>query len=141
VALTVSVAVVRAKCRILDTEFDTEIEDLIDEQLPVIEYAVLAEHIANTGDTGLQATLNLGAAEIIAGEFLAQTFREPGVAEEIQVGELTIGNRLSPRATIIDPYMLKEQGWKRLSPYLKPRSASERASRTTHISVTPELSE
>jgi hypothetical protein len=140
-ALSVSVAAVRAKCRILDTEFDTEIQDLIDEQLPVIEYAVLAEHIANTGDTGLQATLNLGATEIIAGEFLAQTFREPGVAEEIQVGELTIGNRLPPRALVIDPYMLKEQGWKRLSPYLKPRSASERASRTTHISVAPELSE
>ena len=138
-ALTVTVATVRSKCRILDTELDTEIEDLIDEQLPAIEYAVLAEHIANTGDTGLQATLSLGAAEIIAGEFLAQTFREQGVAEELQVGELTIGNRLPPRATIIDPYMLKEQGWKRISPYLKPHSVSERSSRTAHISVTPEL--
>lgn len=138
-ALTITVAAVRAKCRIVDTEFDTEIDALIDEQLPVIEYSILAEHIANTGDTGLQATLNLGATEIIAGEFLAQTFREPGVAEEIQVGELTIGNRLPPRALVIDPYMLKEQGLERLSPYLKPHSASERASRTTHISVTPEL--
>jgi hypothetical protein len=89
----------------------------------------------------LQATLNLAATEIIAGEFLAQAFREPGVAEEIQVGELTIGNRLPPRTFIIDPYMLKEQGSKRLSPYMKPHSASERASRTTHISVTPELSQ
>lgn len=138
-ALTVTVATVRAKCRILDPEFDTEIGDLIDEQLPVIEYSILAEHIANTGDTGLQATLNLGATEVIAGEFLAQTFREPGVAEEIQVGELTIGNRLPPRALIVDPYMLKEQGWRRLSPYIKPHSASERASRTAHLSVTPEL--
>ena len=139
-ALNVTVAAVRAKCRILDTEFDTEIEDLIDEQLPVIEYAVLAEHVADTGDTGLQATLNLGATEIIAGEFLAQTFREPGVAEELQVGELTIGSRLPPRATIIDPYMLKEQGLNRLSPYMKPRKPNERSRRASHISVEKELS-
>src|SRR5688500_4505627 len=124
-ALNVTVVAVRAKCRVLNTEFDTEIEDLIDEQLPVIEYSVLTEHIDNSVDTGLQATLHLAATEIIAGEFLAQSFREPGVAEEIQVGELTIGNRLPPRALIIDPYMLKEQGWKRLSPYLKPHSAAE----------------
>jgi hypothetical protein len=138
-ALNVTVAAVRAKCRILDTEFDTEIEDLIDEQLPVIEYAMLTEHVANTGDTGLQATLNLGATEIIAGEFLAQSFREPGVAELIQVGELEIGNRLPPRAPIIDPFLLKDQGWRRLSPYLKPHSASENASRVAHISASPEL--
>ncbi|MDQ2985706.1 MAG: hypothetical protein M3R13_03155 [Armatimonadota bacterium] len=138
-ALSVSVATVRAKCRIFDSEFDTEIDALIDEQLPVIEFAILAEHIANTGDTGLQATLNLGAAEVIAGEFLAQSFREPGVAELIQIGELEIGDRLPPRAPIIDPYLLKEQGWQRLAPYLKPHSASEKATRTAHISVSPEL--
>jgi len=140
-ALTVTVAAVRAKCRIADTTYDTEIDALIDEHLAVIEYSVLAEHIANTGDSGLQATLNLAATEMIAGEFLAQSFREPGVAEELQVGELTIGNRLPPRALIIDPYMLKEQGIKRLSPFLKPRAASQNASRAAHISVTPELAE
>jgi hypothetical protein len=140
-ALTVTVATVRAKCRILDTEFDSEIEDLIEEQLPVIEFSVLAEHIGDTGNSGLQATLNLGAAEIIAGEFLAQTFREPGVAELIQVGELEIGDRLPPRAPIIDPYLLKEQGWRRIAPYLKPHSASERASKSAHVSVSPELAE
>lgn len=138
-ALSVSVATVRAKCRIFDSEFDTEIDALIDDHLPVIEYSILAEHIANTGDTGLQATLNLGAAEVIAGEFLAQSFREPGVAELIQIGELEIGDRLPPRSPIIDPYLLKEQGGRRLSPYLKPHSASEKATRTAHISVSPEL--
>lgn len=138
-ALVVTVATVRAKCRIPDTSLDAEIDALIDEQLPVIEYSILAEHIANTGDTGLQATLNLGAAEVIAGEFLAQTFREPGVAEVIEIGELKIGDRLPPRAPINDPHLLKDQGWKRLAPYVKPHSASESASRTAHVSVTPEL--
>ena len=129
-ALSVSVATVKAKCRISVTDFDTEISDLIDEQLPAIEFAILDSHIADTGNANLQAALNLGAAEIISGEFLAQTFREPGSAEAITIGELTFGSRVHPKATVADPFGLKEQGWLRLAPFLKPRQASDSASRT-----------
>lgn len=137
-AIEVTLEAVKAKCRILDDEYDDEILALIEEQVPAIEFAILPEHLSSLF---VASTLDLGATEIVAGEFLAQSFREPGVAEEIQVGELRIGDRLPPGAKIDDPYMLKEQGWKRLSPYLKAVEPLQRKARTTHISATPELAQ
>jgi hypothetical protein len=130
-ALSVTLSVVKAKCRISVTDFDTEITNLIGEQLPPIEFSILAEHVADTGNVDLQKTLNLGAAEIIAGEFLAQSFREPGAAEELVIGDVTFGSRLARAATISDPFGLKAQGWARLAPYLKPTLTSQRATRTS----------
>lgn len=140
-ALSVSVATVKAKCRISVSTFDTEISNLIDEQLPVIEFAVLDEHIADTGNTNLQKTLNLGAAEVIAGEFIAQAMREPGGTETLILGELTIGSRVRPGAIVSDAYGLKAQGWLRLSPYLKPLPASNKATQSVARASEPALSD
>lgn len=125
-SLTVTRATVKRKCRLSVTDFDTEIDDMISEQLPVVEFAVLAAHIADTGNSGLQSTLNLGAAEVIAGEFLAQAYREPGACEELKFLDLTIGQRPPDQVliSIADPFGLKKQGWARLAPYLKPVVAS-----------------
>lgn len=129
-SLSVSRATIKEKCRIAVTDFDIEIDDLINEQLPVIEFSILDKHIADSGNKNLQKTLNLGAAEIIAGEFLAQSFREPGAVEQLVVGEVTFGSRLPQRATLIDPYGLKAQGVQRLAPFMKPSLPSEDATRT-----------
>lgn len=130
-ALSVSVSSVKAKCRITVSDFDTEISNLISEQLPAIEFSVLAAHIADTGNAGLQSTLNLGAAEIIAGEFLAQAFREPGSCEWLSFGDVTLASRPPGHLArdIADPYGLKAQGWERLRPYLKPSVAHALATR------------
>lgn len=119
-------ATVKRKCRLTVTDFDIEIDDLISEQLPVVEYSVLATHIADTGNAGLQATLNLGAAEVIAGEFMSQAYREPGACEELRFLDITIGQRPPQQVliSIADPFGLKKQGWARLAPYLKPVVAS-----------------
>lgn len=132
-ALNVTRDTIKKKCRISVSDFDSEIDALISEQLPVIEFAVLQEHIEDTGNTGLQATLNLGAAEVIAGEFLAQAHREPGAGESLYFAEASFGTRPAPglRATISDPFGLKEQGWKRLAPYMKPQVRSHLATDTS----------
>lgn len=131
-ALNVTRATIKRKCRISVTDFDTEIDDTISEQLPVIEFAVMPQHIADTGNSGLQATLNLGAAEIIAGEFLAQAFREPGSSEELRFADVSFGPRPPShmRSSVADPFGLKDQGWARLAPYLKPAVASALATKT-----------
>ena len=136
-SLNVTRDAVKRKCRIGVSDYDTEIDDLIDEQLPVIEHAILQEHLDDTSNAGLQATLTLGATEVVAGEFLAQSYREPGASETIAFADVFIGNRFDGRARsdIADPL-----GWSRLAPYLKP-SARSHASTSTRIRVSsPKLS-
>jgi hypothetical protein len=64
---------VKRKTR-LGSEYDAEIDALIAEMLPVIEYAIDPLYLDNP-DAGLLATLNLGALELIAGEMLATLCR------------------------------------------------------------------
>lgn len=125
-ALSVSKETIKRKCRIVDAEFDDEIEQTIAEQLPVIEHSILAAHLS---DISLANTLNLGAAEVIAGEFLAQLWREPGFWERIDFGDFSIGPRNVP--DIADPFGLKKQGYARLAPYMKPNAPHKRTTRTT----------
>jgi hypothetical protein len=97
--------------------YDNSIDGLISETVPAIEHAIQPERIADTANAGLQATLNLGALEIVCGEFLAQLSRSPGWLDEIAVGDL----RFAPAAKVdpLDPFGLKTQGWARLRPYLR----------------------
>jgi hypothetical protein len=120
--LSVTKEQVKQKCRIGVSDFDDEIDDLIDEQLPVIEFSILDAHLDDASNVGLQATLNLGALEVIAGEFLAQAHREPGASESFWFADVTVSSRPPDvfRVSISDPFGLKAQGWGRLSPYLKP---------------------
>ncbi len=135
-ALSVSRATIKRKCRITGTDFDDEIDDTIDEQLPVIEFAILQVHVA---DSQLENTLNLGAAEVIAGEFLAQLWREPGATEKLEFGDFAVGPRVAEDPA--DPYGLKKQGWARLSPFLKPTSAHQHSTRSSIRASEPRLQE
>jgi hypothetical protein len=123
-SLNVSRDAVKRKCRIEGSDYDGMIDALIAEQVPVIEHALQPEYLGDTENTGLQATLNLGATEIVAGEFLAELFREPGAYEEVEFGDFRVGSRLVFHSGgVSDPFLLKQQGWARLLPYLKPTIA------------------
>lgn len=115
-SLTVTRAKIKEMCGISGTEFDTPIDNLIAELVPVVEYAIKPEHISAIGDAGLQATLELAAAEVVAGEFLAQLGRHPGAFDTIQIGDLFVTPFL---ADVGDPFGLKVQGWNRLRPFLR----------------------
>jgi hypothetical protein len=113
--MTVTVEAVRMKAGLDGDAYEDEITALLDAFLPALAYAVRPEHHADP-DAGLQATLDLAATEIVAGELLAQIWREPGAAEDIRLGDL----RLTPLVRdLADPFGLIRRGWERLRPYLK----------------------
>lgn len=117
-ALSVTRARVKERCGITDTSYDTIIDNLITDYVPVIEYAVRVEHMADI-TAGLQGTLNLGALELICGEFLCLLLREPGAYDELRVGDVMISPLAKPAS---DAYGLKRQGVARLNAYLKTGS-------------------
>jgi len=113
--LTVTRDDVRRKTR-LGSEYDTEIDALIADMLPTIEYAIDPRYLDNP-EAGLLATLNLGALEIIAGEMLATLWREISSLVGFRFGWLQV---FPPEGLdLSDPSGLKAQGFRRLAPYLK----------------------
>jgi hypothetical protein len=142
-SLTITVADVKRKCRLSVTDYDTDIQSLITETKPVIEYAIADRYLNDTSNTGLQATLQLGALEVISGEMLSQLLREEGATEQLQVGDFTIGDRPQRNRTInlIDPYGLKTQGWNRLAPYLKAHVSVQSESKSQIHTADPEFTE
>ena len=119
-AISVTRARVKEKCCIAGTTYDATIDNLISEMAGVIEYFIRPEYIADTGNAGLQATLNLGATEIVCSEFLEQLSREPGAGEKLTIGDLSLEPANGPA------FFIRKQGWGRLRPYLKfdPAEAS-----------------
>ncbi len=118
-ALSVSRAAVKEKAGITVTTYDTPIDNLLTTWLAALTFAIADEHIADTGNAGLQATLNLAAAEMIAGEILAQIDREPGARDRFRLADLSVErDDLGPG----DPSGLKAQGLARLRPFLKADS-------------------
>ncbi len=113
--LTVTRDDVKRKTR-LGSEYDAEIDALIAEMLPVIEYAIDPLYLQEP-ESGLLATLNLGALEVIAGEMLATLWREVGALVGFRFGWLQVfpPQSLNP----LDPSGLKAQGLRRLAPYLR----------------------
>ena len=83
--------------------------------VPAIEFAVDPAMVASS-DTGLQATLNLAALELVCGEFMALRLREPGAAEGIVLGTFELH---PPTRDLADPSGLKAQGTARLAPFVK----------------------
>ncbi len=112
-AITVTRSRVKEKCAIADSDFDSTIDNLIAEFVPVIEYSLLDSFLADDANAGLQATLNLGAVEIICGEFLAQQSREFGATDTIHLGDVTLHPGCGCFGDLI------AGGWNRLRPYLK----------------------
>lgn len=100
-----------------DTVFDTELGGLLTTVQAAIEYtldpAVLA---ASTGDAGLGALLKLGAAEMLAGEFLRRQARAPGATDDFHLGPLTVSaSRTDNQAQLGERLVLL--GAKRLEPF------------------------
>lgn len=116
-SLTVTRDRVKERCAVADSTFDTAIDHIIEDHVPAIEYAVQAGHLADTSNTGLQATLNLGALEICGGEFLALRSREPGVADVVEIEGISLTPFFTKSAR--DPGGLVAAGWARLKPFLK----------------------
>lgn len=116
-SLTVSSSRVKEKCGIDNTDFDTQISHLIDDWVPVIEYAIQESYLDDSSNTGLQATLTLGATELVSGEFVAQSARRIGAYDAVPIDSLSVRPMLVFNP--LDPSGLKAQGMARLRPFLK----------------------
>ncbi len=116
-SLIVTRARIKEKCAVTDSSYDSAIDNILADYVLPIEFAMRQEHIADTGNLGLQATLNLGALEICCGEFVSQRLREPGAAEGIEVDGLVLTPFIQMSAR--DPSGLVIAGWTRLKPFLK----------------------
>lgn len=97
-----------------DTTFDADLTALLTAQQTTLEYmldpAILA---ASAGSAGLAATLTLGVAEALAGEFLRRQARAPGATDDFHLGPLTVSaSRTDNQAQLGD--RLAAQGLKRL---------------------------
>jgi len=114
-AITITRAEVKRKCMIpaSETTYDSDIDSLITETQPSVEYTIADVYLNDTGNTKLQAVLKLGILEIISGEFVQQLYREAGAAEEFKAGSITIGVRSDYGAKLI------VQGTARLRPFRK----------------------
>ena len=120
-ALSELVADVQARANVHDSAYETEIDDVIARLLPVVSYAIRPEALASS-ESGLAATLDDGAADIVAGAFLAQHYRRPELLVSVMVGDL----QLFPRRfdDPVDPSGLVMQGWDKLKPWLRPDASS-----------------
>lgn len=137
-SLSVTSSRVKEKCGITVSDFDATISNLISEITPVVEFAIRAEHLADSGNAGLQATLKLGLTEVICGELLEQIAREPGALESVRIGDL----EFSPPPPSVWSTLagLKRQGWARLRPFLKSDVAGVLATVIAGGSKVPEES-
>ncbi len=102
-----------------DTSSDADLDALIAAQQPVWEYAldpaILAASAANVG---LQATLVLGIAETLGGEWLRRQARTPGGTDDFHVGPLTVtASRTDSLAQLGE--RLAAHGIKRLEPFAR----------------------
>lgn len=121
-SLVVTVAKVKEKAMVADSSLDGLVSRLVDEWVPVLEFALRPEFLADVTTPGLQETLNLGAVEAVAGELVSQLDREDGAVERFTFAFFEIGGQRGPAS---DPSGLKAQGLARLAPFLKrPESVS-----------------
>lgn len=119
-SLVVTRARVKEKCAITVSDHDDAIDNLISEMAPAIAHTIRPDALAATDDVGLQATLALGATEIVCGEFLAQRLRREGALDVTLVGDVAIRPFGGQRPG--DPYGLVARGVARLTPYLRSES-------------------
>jgi len=103
-----------------DTSSDAALDDLLAAQQPVLEYAldpaVLRAATAPAADAGLRATLVLGAAEALAGEWLRRQGRAPGAADDFHLGPLSVTASRTDAPALVGE-RLAAQGLKRLAPF------------------------
>jgi hypothetical protein len=100
-----------------DTTFDADLTVLLTGQQAALEYTLdPAILTASAGSAGLAATLTLGVAETLAGEFLRRQARAPGATDDFHLGPLTVSaSRTDNQAQLGE--RLWAQGVKRLEPF------------------------
>ena len=100
-----------------DTSADADLALLLAAQQPALEYgldpAILAASVSNRG---LQATLTLGVAEALAGEYLRRQARAPGATDDFHLGPLTVSASRTDNLNQLGEH-LAVAGLKRLEPF------------------------
>lgn len=115
--ITVKVERVRKKAR-LDESYDIEIQETIEETIPFIE-SKMDEAYLNTNDTSIQSIINLGATEIIVGEFIKEQSNDEDDSVSLGVGPMRFGENSSSKNRMSRAKDFLDSGWKKLKPYLK----------------------
>lgn len=115
--IIVKVERVRKKAR-LDESFDEDIQETIEEMIPFIE-SKIDEVYLNTDDTSIQSIINLGATEIIIGEFIKEQSNDEDDSVSLGVGPIKIGENSSSKNRMSRAKDFLDSGWKKLEPYLK----------------------
>lgn len=112
-SISIVKADIKRKCRILssDTSFDSDIDALIGEMQPGVEYTIADTYLNDAGNTRLQGILKLGILEVLSGEFLQQINRAVGEGGSFSIAGVTIGATPDHGAALI------LQGNARLQPF------------------------
>lgn len=115
-AITITRAEIKRKCMMPSTDVthDSDLDALIAEVQPSIEYTLADAYLNDTANVKLQAVLKLGILEVLSGEFMKQLYREAGEAEDFSVGGVSVGAKKEHGTKLV------EQGMTRLKPFLKP---------------------
>jgi len=121
--LTVATSDVKRLLEITDTSQDTAIAACITAEQLALEYAldpaVLEAAVSvGTPNAGLKAWLTLGLSEQIAGTYLAQSGRVPGLGVDVQISSLHFTTSHSPQPDKLG-VELALQGTTRLEPFLR----------------------
>lgn len=100
-----------------DTSADADLTLLLAAQQPALEYGLdPAILTASAGSAGLMATLMLGIAEALAGEYLRRQARAPGATDDFHLGPLTVSASRTDSAAQLGE-RLAAHGLKRLEPF------------------------
>ncbi|MCE9558778.1 MAG: hypothetical protein K8R88_07480 [Armatimonadetes bacterium] len=113
-AFNVTVADVQKLSGAPPSTYDTQIQFMIDLFTNSLPGLVETKFVS---DGAIFQVLNLAGTEIVAGEFIAWLYRQPGYADRVKIGTVELIPFLGKSAS--DPSGLKAQGQKRLRPYLK----------------------
>ncbi|WP_432400957.1 hypothetical protein [Wukongibacter sp. M2B1] len=115
--ITVSAERVRKKARIDDT-YDADIQETIDEHIPYIESKIRDIYL-NSEDNNIKSIINLGATEIITGEFIKEQANDEEDGVSLGVGPIKISDNsvVKTRSTRAQNFI--DSGWEKLKPYLK----------------------
>ena len=127
-----------------DTSQDADVAALIAAEQGALEYALdPAVLAASAGDAGLRATLTLGVAECLAGSYLEQVGRAPGVTDDFRIGGLDVTASKTDGLTQLAG-RLQARGQKRIEPFARAarqvagdavRGAGDGASRVPTLGV------
>lgn len=107
---------VRKKAR-LDESYDEDIQETIDEMIPFIKSKIDEVYI-NTEDISIQSIINLGATEIIIGEFIKEQSNDEDDSVSLGVGPIKIGENSSSKNRMDRAKDFIQDGWEKLQPYL-----------------------